>query len=200
MRKILLLLTAAVMTLTACGSDTARDSSADPDLPAASASASETTAEDSGPSRNERGNLVKALGEEGGFCADADCAEPMLVTFTVDAITVDPDCNSGYPQPAENGHLIAISLRAATSAELTPDAFVSFSASDFKVIGPDGLTVSSLGTAAAYSCLDQADMFEPGPLGPGQQYAGQIVVDSPTATGSLVYAPPAAQGGWEWHF
>ena len=124
----------------------------------------------------------------------------MAVTFAVDSITVDPQCTGSYPEPSENGHLIAISLRVATSPEMPSDMFMYFSATDFKVIGPDGLTKSGLDTLAAYSCFDEGERFTSDDLGAGQQYAGQIVIDSPTPTGALVYAPGAVDGGWEWAF
>lgn len=77
---------------------------------------------------------------------------------------------------------------------------MTFSASDFRVIGPDGLTVGSLDTLAAYSCLDPAAQFTSEPLGRAQQYAGQVVIDSPTPTGVLVYLPINSENGWEWEF
>jgi hypothetical protein len=42
-----------------------------------------------------------------------------------------------------------------TSPSLPSDFFASFSPFDFRVIGAEGLTVSNLGAAAAFSCLDQ---------------------------------------------
>lgn len=194
-----LLIVAAFLALAGCGSGSGRDASADPELPSTSA-ATNAGEEDTEPATNDRGNLVKALGEESGFCADDACEGPLAVTFTVDAIAVDPVCSGAFAQPSENGHLIAVSLRAATSPDMPADVFARFAASEFRVIGPDGLTVSGLDTAAAYSCLDKPATFTDLPLGPGQQYAGQLVVDSPSPTGVLVFAPVGASAGWEWQF
>jgi hypothetical protein len=37
-------------------------------------------------------------------------------------------------------------------------------------------------------------------LGPGQQYAGSVVLDSPVVSGVLIFAPGGAPTGWEWQF
>lgn len=200
MRRVLLI--AAVLALAGCGGGGAeRDASADPALPAVTTSASPTTAAAPEPERSSRGSLVKALGQEGGFCSDADCAGPYLVTFTVDSITADPPCTADYVQPPENGHFVAVALRVATSAEFDPAEFpLSFSPSDFRVIGADGITQSNLASAASFSCLDQSEMFPQDILGTGQQYTGTILLDSPTPSGVLIYAPPFSSTGWEWQF
>lgn len=189
-----------MLALAGCGGDGAeRDTSGDPTLPATPGAAPSSSAAPE-PERSSRGNLIKTLGQEAGFCSDADCTGPLAVTFTIDTITVDPACTSGYPEPAENGHLIAVSLRVATAADMPRDMFAMFSPSEFRVIGPDGLTVSALDALPAFSCLDQSEVFPMEPLGPGQQYAGAVVIDSPTPTGTLVYQPGAAAAGWEWQF
>src|SRR4051794_39450767 len=111
MRRTTLAATAAATLLLAGCASTARDTSADPTLPAKSSATQTTTAATpSGPQKSPRGNIIKALGQEGYYCADTTCTGPMAVTFTVDTITVDPPCTSDYPQPAENGHLIAVAI------------------------------------------------------------------------------------------
>ena len=193
---------AAVATLLAgCGSDEPRDASADPQLPETTATTS-APATSTGPPTSARGNRVKALGEEGGFCHldDPDCSEPLIVSFTVDAITVDIPCDSGFASPPANGHFIGINLRAATATDYDPNLFVHFTPDVFHVIGPDGVTVSNVATVEAYSCLNPARVFPQDPLGPGQQYVGTIVIDSPATSGVLTYIPPGQATGWEWPF
>lgn len=129
MRCRALVPTAAVaLLLVGCGGDS--DATADPTeaapLPSTSAPATTTApAEEDGPQLTDRGNIVKALGQDGGQCAVGvdPCTEDKLVMrFAVDAIAVDPECTGAASLPAENGHLIAISLRASTTAALPQDA------------------------------------------------------------------------------
>ena len=189
----------SVLALSGCSGDKSeKESGAAPTLPATSSSASPTQ-EAPEPETSSRGNLVKVLGQEAGFCTDTDCNQ-VGATFTIDAITVDLPCTNEYSEPAENGHLVSIAMRAATSPDMPDDMFLYFSPSDFKVIGADGLTVGNLGTFAAFSCLDDSEMFPQEELGRGQQYAGQIVLDSPTPSGVLIYAPSGSGTGWEWQF
>jgi hypothetical protein len=198
---------AAAITLTACGNTKTHDASAGPTLPSvqseeeanASADASAEAAKATGPKTNERGNIVKALGEEGGITNPDGSAQ--LLTFAVDSITADAACTSEYAEPAENGHLVAVALRVSTSAALTADNYISVSPYDFKFIGADGITVDELGTIGAYSCMDDDDTFTSAQLGPAQMYVGTVVIDAPEAAGTLVFSPSWGQaGGWEYSF
>ena len=143
--------------LAACGGTATEDTASGPTLPAeVAANAEETTepAEPTGPQRNDRGNIEKQLGEEGGITDEATGGA--VLTFAVDAIAIDQPCTSEYPEPAENGHFVVIDLRMATAPELADSSlggWFSVSPYDFRVIGPDGLTVDELGTSAAYSSL-----------------------------------------------
>src|SRR4051794_4122707 len=106
------------------------------------AAGSEETAESR---TNERGNVVKALGEEGSVVGETGT---QLLTFAVDAITVDPACSPDwqeYGTPVEPGHhLVAVQLRAATSPAASEEDYLSVSSYDFKYIGADGITVDEL--------------------------------------------------------
>ncbi|MGY1761039.1 hypothetical protein ACI79G_07085 [Geodermatophilus sp. SYSU D00779] len=189
---------ATCLTLAACGGeDSASTEAADATLPTQT-SAAPTSAEPDGPARSDRGNIIKQIGEEGGNSLDENSDE-LVFRFAVDAIRVDQECNSGYPQEPTNGHFIGIDVRAATTANLPPDFFVQMSADQFQVIGPDGLTVTDV-WGTAYSCLDSASSFTSDQLGPAQQYAGTVVIDSPVTSGTLVYKHPGDTTGWEWQF
>jgi hypothetical protein len=151
---------------------------------------------------NERGNLVLALGQEGGVQNEAGT---QLLTFAVDAITVDPPCTADwqeYGTPLAPGHhLVAVQLRVATSPAVTEDDYLSLSAYDFNFIGADGITVDEVSSAATYGCLEDGQEFTTDTLGPGQKYAGAVVLDLPAAGGSLVLKPYWGQtGGWEYTF
>jgi hypothetical protein len=211
MRNTLLAAIAAAFVL--CGG-CARDIPADnesnndsaaapPTLPVTSSSPAATTSSPPpGPPRSPRGNLIKAFGEEAGYCSATTECNPsnVEVTFAIDSVTVNPKCDTGFAHPPENGTLLAVALRVATATTLPPDLYTSFSAFDFQIIGQDGLTVSNLATAATYSCLNPSETFTSGQLRPGQKYAGTILLDSPSPTGTLIYAPANSSIGWEWQF
>lgn len=154
------------------------------------------------PGVNGRGNIVKAVGEEGGL-TDESGAE--LLTFAVDSIAVDPQCTADwqeYGTPLDPGHhLVAVQVRVATSPLVSEEDFFSLSSYDFKFIGADGITVDALDGMATYGCLEDSQTFTSDVLGPGQMYAGAIVLDLPAASGTLVMAPYWGQtGGWEYGF
>lgn len=202
MRRGGMLAVAATLLLAGCGSDQPDREAAAPTLPSTTTAEPSSDAPPSGPVRSDRGNIIKALGEEGGICGPGvtECTEEALVlTFTVDSITVGVECTSGFSVPPDNGNYIGIGLRVATSADYPADWFATFTAGDFRIIGPDGLTITDVQGQAA-SCLGD-NGFTYQPIGPGQQYAGTVVLDSPVTSGVLVYAPPGMGGtGWEWPF
>jgi hypothetical protein len=195
------------LTLTACGNTKTDDTADGPALPSAqsekkAAADSDAAAESSEPETNDRGNIVKALGEEAGI---TNPEGDQLLTFAVDAITPDPACTSDwaeYGTPADPGHhLVSVQVRVSTSPAVTDADFLSLSGYDFKYIGADGITVDSLDGMATYGCLDDGQEFTSDTLGPGQMYAGAVVLDVPAASGTLVFDPSWGQtGGWEYGF
>ena len=149
-----------------------------------------------------RGNIVKALGEEGGFTSRTDPGKQLL-SFAVDSITLDPSCSADYTQPSENGHFVALAMRLSTSPDMAEEPDLSYftvNPNDFSFVGPDGLTVSNLATMAAYSCVDQGQMLTSNALAPGSQYAGTVLLDLPASSGSVIYHPMGNPTGWEWSF
>jgi hypothetical protein len=162
----------------------------------------EANADAGDPGTNDRGNIVAGLGDEGSI-TNSDGED--LLTFAVDSIAVDPTCTPDwqeYGTPVEPGrHLAAVAVRVTTTGAVTDDDYLTLSDYDFKFIGADGITVDSLGGMATYGCLDDSEAFTSDVLGPGQMYAGSIVLDLPAASGTLVLDPSWGQsGGWEYSF
>jgi hypothetical protein len=198
---------AAAITLTACGNTTTDDTSAGPALPSvqneeanasADAEASAAAATTSGPKTNQRGNIVKTLGEEGGLTSEDGRT---LYTFAIDSISPDVPCTEEYSSyDPENGHITAVQMRLATQA-FTPDDFsyLTVSSSDFSFIGSDGLTFTNVDTMATYGCIADSKKFPSSDLQPGSQYAGIVLLDLPEASGTLIYRPSSVYngGGWE---
>ncbi len=205
MRKVIAV-AAALLVLTGCASDDepASSSESSAELPSKTTESPEPTPEPDSPSKSPRGNFIKNVGEVGGSCpvgVDPCTKEQLWFSFTVDAIRPDLPCKAEYgplPEPT-NGHYIGVDVRAATTAEFPADAYLQINSDHFEVITPDGLTVSALG-GNAYLCLPQSEWFTLDFLGPAQQYAGTVVLDSPVAHGTLVYKPSGSNLGWEWTF
>jgi hypothetical protein len=215
MRKLVTLLAAAT-ALTACGSQAADGAANSPELPAPVADSSpaadstppegsEPEPEPEGPKLNDRGNIVKEMGEEGAIMTEAGDAP--WVTFTVDSVK-PAECTpewQEYGSPPENGHLVAVQMRFATTPAMAGEPgleYFTVSGYDFNFIGSDGVTVSSLDTMATYSCLPENQLLTSDALRPGQQYRGAVVLDVPEPSGVLVYQPSSLwiDGGWEWEF
>ncbi len=147
--------------------------------------------------RNARGNREMALKEEGTVTA-ADGSE--LMVLAVDNIRVDPKCNSGFSDPPENGHFIALDLRVSTGPAHEELEYISLSSQDFDYIGPAGVTVTAVDTATSSYCLADDELFPYNFFRPSSQYRGALVLDVPGATGTVVYYPPNSEGGFEWKF
>ncbi len=179
--------------------------SSGPALPSASEEGTtEATSEDApepGPEISPRGNRVAALGEEVPLAAEGDT---VTATVTIDEVTVDAPCTGDYPAQdgPENGHFVRLDLRAATVPTDYPGAVsdVSFNNSYMRFIGPDGVTFNGpLGTFAAFSCLAESEQL-PSTLGPGQQFAGSIMIDVPATSGTIIYENTTGGSGIEWGF
>lgn len=195
---------AATITLAACGAPAQVEGVANgPTLPPTSSATATPTPTPTGPPRSPRGNIIKALGEEGGLTDDRGAGAPVeLVTFAVDAIS-PVECTEDYGNPPENGVLIAVQMRFATAPELATSSMNYFSVNpnEFSFVGADGITVTNTATAATFGCISDKEMLTYNQMMPGSQYVGKVVLDVPAATGTLIYRPGVlAEGGWEWTF
>lgn len=203
--------------LSACGNDvTDTPSAAAPTLPevqddeeaaleaeieanasADAATEAEASSSPTGPPTNNRGNIVKALGEEGAVMAEDGTP---LFTFAIDSITPDATCTEEYSSyESENGNLTAVDMRVSTApASLEELGYLTVSPGDFSFIGSDGLTFTNVDTIATYGCISDSEKFPSDALNPGSQYAGTVLLDLPETSGILIYQPSSVySGGWE---
>jgi hypothetical protein len=200
---------AAIAVLSAYGG-TQANGGAGADDPPASPEAGRTPAELTPEDAEEqaevelppRGNVVVEVGEEVPIAAEGDTA---TATMTIDAVEVDAPCDPAYGtvETPENGHFVRLDIRAATAPVTGPPTGVSdptISDSSFSFIGPDGVTFNgSLGTYAAFACLPDERQL-PSQLGPGQQFAGSVLLDVPAPTGTLIMSDHFGSSGWVWAF
>ncbi|PXY20297.1 hypothetical protein DI005_21880 [Prauserella sp. PE36] len=191
--------TAAI--LAGCSNDTAGSGSA-PELPAATteATASEATAEQAAdePERNERGNIVKQLGEEAGFAGfGGQVGDDTNVLFAIDKVEVDPSCDQ-YGMAAESGRTLLLHVRVATgsSAETASMALGVLNPYSFSEIDANGVTHA----AESGMCTDPNASITMQNFGPNQKYAGTLELIVPEANGSLILSSPGMEGGWEWDY
>lgn len=120
-----------------------------------------------------------------------------MATFSIDKISIDPPCDE-YGTPAESGHTLVLSIRAATSsdAEAAETLGYMLNSFNFSEIGKDGVTRS----AQAGSCIDYSRYLTP-EFGINQKYAGEIELVVPEASGLLALSDPSLNfGGWEWSY
>jgi hypothetical protein len=184
----------AVLALAGCTSSGHTGASiAGPRLPGAS---TEQVAQD----LNERGFLVRALGEPACFGgAGKDCAGG--VSFSIDQVDVDPPCTEFGSHP-DDGHTVVPHLRITTGADaeaadrvggvINPFLFVE--------IGKDGVTRDT----GFGLCLDPTANALPDTYGPNQQYQGVMDLEVKEASGiiALQFIVPEENGqrGWEWTY
>lgn len=202
MRRSVLPALALALTLTACGFSDASDgddAGADPTGSPASSSGAEPGGEASEAELNERGNVPTQIGEEAAIRPSSDPDEPPLLALSVREVVLDPVCDDESTVQPQNGHYLALRLRAETTAEFDPRVITPIAEYDFSVIGPDGSSYDPV-TPEGRGCFGAPRQIQNMRIGPDQEYEGWMVLDVPVTSGSLVYAPGDGPTGWEWQF
>lgn len=148
---------------------------------------------------NERGNIVKEVGEPAGIRRSADPGSPAILTFTVEDLVINPECDSGFEQAPLTGNFLGIFMRVETTPDYDPKQLRTFSEYDFAILGPDGTPIPPV-LDNAMVCFGADDDMSAHRMGPGEQYAGWVVLDMPVREGTLIYRPAGEPNGWEWEF
>ena len=188
---------AAMLALTGCSTDSelAKAPSVEPAATASPSSSPEPEG------KSERGNQIKTVGEGAGV---TNMDDESIADFTINSIAVDPGCTSEYAGPPENGHFLVLDISMETYAALGELSEISqtymLNPYDMKIIAPNGTTSNAnLSTSAAFMCLNSAEQFPSGGLGPAEKATGKMVLDVEVPSGTLVisnYGSP----GWEYTF
>ncbi|MFC4852665.1 hypothetical protein [Actinophytocola glycyrrhizae] len=171
-----------------------------PKLPAAEGDEAADPAAARQPETNERGFIVKQLGELACFGgAGKDCEGG--VSFAIDKVEVDPPCAEFGSHP-DGGHTLLLHFRVATGGDanvvdrvggiINPFSFVE--------IGKDGVTRdTSFGM-----CADPSTGQLPDTYGLNQQYQGVMDLEVTDASGvialQLMGFEEDGQRGWEWTY
>lgn len=146
------------------------------------------------PSKSERGNITKAIGEPAiygtGKCADEDC-----VTFTVDSLDWVDTCE--YPLGDIEGDLLNVTLNASTSTALDPSQSVGmFQTYNWAVVDAEGVTRSNASGGIMTPCNPDPDGLG-GEISPGSKYSGVLQFDVPPGSTHLIL-DVFGDASWEW--
>ena len=151
-----------------------------------------------------RGHIMKDLGEVGGLFHPDDLTpslEELVLSFAIDAIRVDAPCTSEFAEDPENGHFVALDIRASTTENYPADAFhFQVNPGSFSFVGSDGVFVQNIATTPTHGCMgyDDPNLFPSVAFTPATSYRGSVILDIPETTGTLVWTPMGGTSGWEW--
>lgn len=122
-----------------------------------------------------------------------------VMTFTVDAITLNPGCNSSIADPPANGNFVAVAITINILGLVDGGSPLWFSSPGWHIIGPNGVRDNENSTLETYLCTTESEQLPSGPLGVGT-YVGLIVLDTPHTTGQVIWTPGELGGleGWSW--
>ena len=195
-------LAAALVALSACApTPPTADEAAVPPVAAPTASPTPPPADDEATDFgdaefNDRGNLIKQIGQSAGMTY----YDTLVASFVVTEIMLDLECTSGFANPPANGHYLGVKIDIETLPELANADFASVTISpyDWQVFDSTGMRLNDA-QGNAWSCLDQSQQL-PTDLGPGQRASGWIVLDVAQPTGSIALVPIGYEAGWEWAY
>lgn len=177
------------------------------------AAGEETTAEaparglaaDSGAPTSSAGHVLKEIGEPAVIVDSVD--GEVIFSLTISDIEVRPDCPGAFAQAPENGNYVVVTIDASFSAAAVDripgtaesgDVLMFLGPAMFSVVDESGAIHSSLETDAAWTCYETRERAAY-TIAPGEEVVGLVVLDSPVASGTLVYRP-VGNGGWQWAF
>jgi len=195
-RAVLLALAAGLALLAGCSDDAPT-----PTIPAGPPPAMTTPPASSygDQDRNERGNLVKTIGQPGAIqAASGDIA----LEFRVDAIRQNAECQAdGYIDQPENGQFLAVDVFAkSTPAFRTSEQDTEFlnAGYNWSVVTGDGVR-HTVDTGPAFGC-SPSSRDNLGSLTPSVTVSGTVYLDAPANLQGalLVLSSPVLEGGWEW--
>ncbi len=171
---------------------------------AASASASPTAT----AKKNDRGDLVKDIGEVAGWSNPDKPEQENWAQFKVTGIK-EAVCTSDYPEePAKGNYLLQVDLEVETKkamrdlfeeAEASPTALMFNS--DWHAYASNGTTMNGIDSVATYMCLDSEDQI-PDMIGPAEKAVGSVVLEVSDASGEVAWRPWFGGGetGWTWAY
>lgn len=163
-----------------------------------------TTSAAPDPDLSPRGHIMKDLGEVGGLSHPDDLTpslEELVLSFSIDAIRVDAPCPGQFAEDPQNGHFVALDIRASTTENYPADVYYfQMNPASFSFVGTDGVFVQNIATTPTYGCMDYDDpnLFPSATFTPASSYRGTVILDIPETSGTLIWTPMGGTSGWEW--
>lgn len=188
------------LALTACSADPA--SSPEVSVDSAVSSPADPMSSPS-PAQNERGQIIKEIGETAGLFTSEDDDTP---TMTFKVTSIKPiECDAPYAAPPK-GTALAVSLEIETTATFFgplsvngQEGQVSFNPRDWKGYAPNGTRMNTVDFPNQQNCLVDNTQLLPDFFGKGEKLNGMVILDVTTPTGEIAF-DPSGSGGWIWKY
>lgn len=171
--------------------------------PAATETPSPTPTPTATPNRNDRGQMIKEIGETAGWKGDKDASTP---TMTFKVTSIQPiACDTPYGI-SPTGSMIAINVEVATtSAFVGPlivngqEGLISFDSHYWKGYAANGTRMNAVDSSATSNCLTDRSKLLPSDIGKGEQLNGLVLLDVTSPSGEVAF-DPYGTGGWVWKY
>lgn len=171
--------------------------------PAPTPSATRTPTTRATGNENERGQVVKKIGEEAILVTDGYDAPPTL-TFKVTSI--EPiECDAPDATPP-NGTALAVAVEVVTSSKFSgplevdgQTGMISFGPRYWTGYASNGTRMSTVESSVQHGCLADNTKLLPEYFGKGEKLKGLVILDVTAPTGEVSFAPNGI-GGWVWKY
>jgi hypothetical protein len=179
--------------------------------PAGGQSSSATASASAAPTptarENDRGDLIKEIGQVAGIANESQ-SDGNWMQFKVTDIK-EAVCDSGYAEKPEKGnHLLQVDLEVETKkamgdifeeSGMSPDSLLF--TNDWHAYASNGTTMNSIDSSAAWMCLDSKNQI-PDTIGPAEKVAGSVVLEVSDTSGEIAWRPYFGGGdlGWTWAY
>jgi hypothetical protein len=155
------------------------------------------------PKTNDRGQIIKKIGEVAGLMTDEKSTEPTM-TFKVTSIKPIV-CDAPYGTPPK-GTAIAVALEIVTkptfsgALEVNGQAGqISFGPHYWKGYAPNGTRMNTVESSVNQGCLADTSKLLPDFFGKGEKLNGIVILDVATPSGEVSFDPEGF-GGWVWKY
>lgn len=152
---------------------------------------------------NDRGQLVKKIGEAATLFTDGEDA-PATLTFKVTSIK-PIKCDAPYAAPP-NGIALAVALEIVTAPtfsgplEVNGQAgMISFRPYHWKGYAANGTRMNTVESTVQHGCLADTTKLLPEYIGKGEKLNGLVILDVTTSSGEVSFDPYGGDG-WVWKY
>jgi hypothetical protein len=191
------------LMLTACSGPQPQAAPTVSVAPASTPSATPTPTPVATGNENERGLVVKKIGEAAILVTDGYDAPPTL-TFKVTSIKPIKCDAPNATRP--NGTAIAVALEIVTSPTFSGPlevnghaGLISFRPHYWKGYASNGTQMNTVESSVQTGCLADRTKLLPDYFGKGEKLNGLVILDVTTPTGEVSFAPNGV-GGWVWKY